>query len=142
MSVEDRLDEVESALEGILEHFAGLQVSCQRTLSAVRELRERVEQEATPAHSGEWESVPRQGHSAPPRTGVRKFYAVIFPECNRGIYVTYTAYAEAVRDHSRPWNGRSALPFEAGSQSQSFNNRVDCEAYYFEEARAAPRYLY
>ena len=138
MSVEERLGEVESALEGILEHLASLQIACVRAQGSVRELREQVEQ----GHSGEWENVPRQGHSAPPKTGVRKFYAVIFPECNRGIYVTYTAYAEAVRDHSQPWNGRSALKFAAGSQSQSYNSRVDCEAYYFEEARAAPRYIY
>ena len=142
MSVEDRLAEVEGALEAILEHLAGLQIAAIRTQGAVRDFREQVEQAPAPGHFGAWEYVPLAGHDVPPRTGVRKYYALIFPECNRGIYVTYTAYAEAVRDHSRPWNGRSALHFAAGSQSQSFNNRVDVEAYFTEETRTPPLYRY
>ena len=46
------------------------------------------------------------------------YYIVLeHPEGLTGIYKSYQDYAEAVRDHSFPWNGRQSLQFVRGSVS-------------------------
>ena len=59
------------------------------------------------------------GPATPPKGG--KVYVVYKAGAGYpiGLYLSYRAYAEAVRDHSVPWNGRAQIAFQEGTESEA-----------------------
>ena len=68
----------------------------------------------------------------PPAGSVRKWYVVTTPAPGRlpGLYHTWSAFADAVRDPEFYFSGKSKLPFAAGTRSESFPTRQEAEAHW------------
>ena len=64
---------------------------------------------------------------------VRKYYVVAAGTSQPGIFITYSSFAEQVRDKRVPWNGRGKLPFLPGVDTLSFTEVQAAEAWYHEK---------
>ena len=73
---------------------------------------------------------PATAKTEHPRGVVRKYYVVSHPARGQtaGIYTTYGAYADAVRDPTKHWNGRNKIPFQTGASGVSWDTRAQAEA--------------
>ena len=130
MSVEERLQGLEKQLLAVEQLVLSLRLSVSelRTVLVAKSEASSSAAAAAPGPAVESGSqtvvrpVELSGPEAPHKGG--KVYAVWKAGAGYpiGLYLTYPAYAEAVRDHNVPWNGRTRLPIEAGTESDSFGS--------------------
>ena len=76
-----------------------------------------------------------------PNFAVRKFYVIRSGgsvTAPNGVYITYSAFAEAARDPAVAWSGRGKLRFRPDVETLSFSSASEAEAWWREVFHEGP----